>query len=68
MLFSQLPSNSTKESYAKYLLSAKCLGAIFAVDESYAAGGGGLRRAPTLVTTTTRARTEENNGRKQGIR
>jgi len=31
-----LPSNSTKESYAKYLLSAKSLGIIFAVDESSA--------------------------------
>jgi succinate dehydrogenase / fumarate reductase, cytochrome b subunit len=29
-----LPSNSTKESYAKYLLSAKCLSIIFAIDES----------------------------------
>src|SRR5262249_43937366 len=28
------PSNSTKESYAKYLLSAKCLSIIFAIDES----------------------------------
>jgi len=30
----RLPSNSTKESYAKYLLSAKCLRIIFAIDES----------------------------------
>jgi succinate dehydrogenase / fumarate reductase cytochrome b subunit len=29
-----LPSNSTKESYARYLLSAKCLSIIFAIDES----------------------------------
>ena len=28
------PSNLAKESYAKYLLSAKSLGIIFAVDES----------------------------------
>jgi hypothetical protein len=28
-----LPSNSTKENYAKYLLSAKCLKIIFVIDE-----------------------------------
>jgi len=41
-----LPSNSTKESYAKYLLSAKCLSIIFAIDESQdrreLVDGGGL--------------------------
>jgi len=29
-----LPSNPTKENYAKYLLSAKSRGAIFAIDEA----------------------------------
>jgi hypothetical protein len=31
---SRVPSSSAKESYARYLLSAKCLRIIFAIDES----------------------------------
>src|SRR5262249_47905952 len=36
------PSNSTKENYAKYLLSAKSRVAIFAIDEAILVGTGAL--------------------------
>jgi hypothetical protein len=45
----RLPSNSTKESYAKYLLSAKSLRIIFVVDESSAQSSAHGRSAETRI-------------------
>jgi hypothetical protein len=63
-----LPSNSTKQSYAKYLLSAKCLRAIFAIDESTARRGGRIAARGEFGYQRNARRTENNNGRRQGTR
>src|SRR5262249_16018321 len=48
-----LPSDSAKQTYVKYLLSAKSRRVIFAIDESSTAWRGGLPRAVTLVTNAS---------------
>src|SRR5262249_36451317 len=47
------PSDSAKQTYAQYLLSAKSPRVIFAIDESSSAERGALPRAATLVTNAS---------------
>jgi hypothetical protein len=70
-----LPSNLTKEDYAKYLLYTSLLGAIFAYGESLIrwdtsreADCGALQHWLGTVAKTGPGDTEKNNGRHEGAR
>src|SRR5215468_5914960 len=75
-----LPSDLTKENYAKYLLCARSLRHIFAVDEAISAATvcasdcDALRlwlrnvRAGRSFRSPAQRGTEKNNGRNQGTR